>query len=109
MTQGWGGSREIEHKRRDGPLTGEAPPGPSAPWLSHCEHHRLGVHAWNYGDLPAWDLLLGIFRNPMQFKGPCGFESPADRKLGSMLAFRDVDQQLYAAASLGVDVGVTSQ
>ena len=58
MTRGWGGSREIERKCREG---------------------RSGI------------------------------ESPADRKLGSMLAFRDVNQQLYGAASLGVDGGVTSQ
>jgi sterol desaturase/sphingolipid hydroxylase (fatty acid hydroxylase superfamily) len=28
---------------------------------AHNEHHRLGVHAYNYGDLPVWDLLLGTF------------------------------------------------
>ena len=71
---------------------------------AHCEHHRLGVHASNYGDLPVWDLLLGTFRNPVRFQGRCGFESPADRKLGSMLAFRDVNQPLYGAASLGVEL-----
>ena len=71
---------------------------------AHCEHHRLGVHAYNYGDLPVWDLLLGTFRNPVQFYGRCGFESPADRELGAMLAFRDVNQPLYGAASLGVEL-----
>jgi sterol desaturase/sphingolipid hydroxylase (fatty acid hydroxylase superfamily) len=71
---------------------------------AHCEHHRLGVHAYNYGDLPVWDLLLGTFRNPVQFHGRCGFESPADRKLGAMLAFRDVNQPFYGTASLGVEL-----
>src|SRR4051794_20409305 len=30
---------------------------------AHCEHHRKGVHANNYGDFPLWDLLLGTFVN----------------------------------------------
>jgi sterol desaturase/sphingolipid hydroxylase (fatty acid hydroxylase superfamily) len=71
---------------------------------SHCEHHRLGVHAYNYGDLPIWDILLGTFRNPATFEGRCGFESPADRRLGAMLAFRDVNQPLYGAGSRGAVV-----
>jgi sterol desaturase/sphingolipid hydroxylase (fatty acid hydroxylase superfamily) len=69
---------------------------------AHCEHHRLGVHANNYGDLPVWDLLLGTFRNPRQFVGDCGFEAPADRRLGAMLAFEDVNRPAYGAASRGV-------
>lgn len=68
---------------------------------AHCEHHRLGVHAHNYGDLPLWDLLLGTWRNPARFDGRCGFESPADRKLGSMLACRDVNAPSYGPASRG--------
>jgi sterol desaturase/sphingolipid hydroxylase (fatty acid hydroxylase superfamily) len=58
---------------------------------AHCEHHRKDVHAYNYGDLPVWDLLLGTFRNPATFEGECGFEAPADRQVGAMLAFRDVN------------------
>jgi sterol desaturase/sphingolipid hydroxylase (fatty acid hydroxylase superfamily) len=69
---------------------------------AHCEHHRLGVHANNYGDLPIWDLLLGTFRNPRHFVGDCGFEAPADRRLGAMLAFEDVNRPAYGAASRGV-------
>ncbi|MBI5716803.1 MAG: sterol desaturase family protein [Burkholderiales bacterium] len=68
---------------------------------AHCEHHRLGVHAYNYGDLPIWDMLLGTFRNPATFEGRCGFESPADRRLGAMLGFRDVNAVLYGAGSRG--------
>jgi sterol desaturase/sphingolipid hydroxylase (fatty acid hydroxylase superfamily) len=71
---------------------------------AHCEHHRLGVHANNYGDLPIWDLLLGTFRNPAQFVGECGFESPADRRLGAMLAFRDVNEPMYGGGSVGAGV-----
>jgi sterol desaturase/sphingolipid hydroxylase (fatty acid hydroxylase superfamily) len=68
---------------------------------AHCEHHRLGVHAFNYGDLPIWDLLLGTFRNPAHFEGRCGFEAPADRRVGAMLAFRDVNEPLYGSGSRG--------
>ncbi len=68
---------------------------------AHCEHHRLGVHAFNYGDLPIWDLLLGTFRNPDTFAGRCGFESPADRQVGSMLAFGDVNRPLLGPGSRG--------
>jgi sterol desaturase/sphingolipid hydroxylase (fatty acid hydroxylase superfamily) len=69
---------------------------------AHCEHHRLGVHANNYGDLPVWDMLLGTFRNPRSFEGQCGFESPQDKRLVAMLALRDVNQPLYGDASRGV-------
>jgi sterol desaturase/sphingolipid hydroxylase (fatty acid hydroxylase superfamily) len=69
---------------------------------AHCVHHALGVHAWNYGDFPLWDLLLGTFRNPQEFEGACGFEAPADRRMGAMLALRDVNDPLYGAGSRGV-------
>jgi sterol desaturase/sphingolipid hydroxylase (fatty acid hydroxylase superfamily) len=68
---------------------------------AHCEHHRLGVHAYNYGDLPLWDLLLGSFRNPAHFEGRCGFEAPADQRVAAMLAFQDVNQPLYGGGSRG--------
>ena len=70
---------------------------------AHCEHHRLGVHANNFGDLPLWDLLFGSFRNPTSFDGECGFAAPADRRMLAMLAWRDVNADDYgeaAAASL---------
>jgi len=69
---------------------------------AHCEHHRLGVHATNYGDLPVWDLLFGTFRNPRHFDGRCGFEAPADRRVVAMLAARDVNAAAYGADSRGV-------
>ena len=72
---------------------------------AHCEHHRLGVHAYNYGDLPIWDMMLGTFRNPAGFEGHCGFESPADRRVGAMLAWRDVNEPLYGGGSRGAAQG----
>ncbi len=68
---------------------------------AHHEHHRLGVHASNYGDLPLWDVLAGMFRNSAVFAGRIGFEPPADRRLGAMLAFEDVNRPLYGNANRG--------
>jgi sterol desaturase/sphingolipid hydroxylase (fatty acid hydroxylase superfamily) len=72
---------------------------------AHCEHHRLDVHAYNYGDLPIWDLLLGTFKNPAGFDGRCGFKSPADRRLAAMLAFEDVNPPQYRAGSAAAAQG----
>ena len=69
---------------------------------AHCEHHRLGVHANNYGDLPLWDMLFGTFRNPAGFAGDCGFAAPADRRMLAMLAFADVNAGEYGRDSRGV-------
>lgn len=68
---------------------------------AHNEHHRLGVHAHNYGDLPIWDLLLGTFKNPAHFEGRNGFEAPADKRIGAMLAFIDVNKPHYGGGSRG--------
>jgi sterol desaturase/sphingolipid hydroxylase (fatty acid hydroxylase superfamily) len=68
---------------------------------SHCVHHRLGVHYYNYSDFPPWDMLFGTFRNPPKFMGECGFEAGADEKLGAMLAFADVNAPLYGPGNLG--------
>ena len=68
---------------------------------AHCVHHRLGVHAFNYADFPLWDILSGSFRNPREFDGDCGFVTPADRRFGAMLGWRDVNAPLYGAGSRG--------
>jgi sterol desaturase/sphingolipid hydroxylase (fatty acid hydroxylase superfamily) len=68
---------------------------------AHCVHHRRGMHAYNYGDLPLWDLLLGTFRNPREFRGECGFDAPADRRVGAMLGFVDVNATLLGPGSRG--------
>jgi len=46
---------------------------------AHCEHHRRGVHAGNYSDLPLWDMLAGSFHNPAHFEGELGFGSTDGR------------------------------
>jgi sterol desaturase/sphingolipid hydroxylase (fatty acid hydroxylase superfamily) len=60
---------------------------------AHFVHHQRDVHAYNYGDLPVWDILLGTFKNPASFgQEDVGFAEPADRRLGAMLLFRDVSE-----------------
>ena len=75
---------------------------------SHCVHHRLGVHYYNFADLPLWDIVFGTFRNPRRFMGECGFEGGADERLGAMLAFVDVNAPAYGAASRGVKPALAS-
>jgi sterol desaturase/sphingolipid hydroxylase (fatty acid hydroxylase superfamily) len=69
---------------------------------SHCVHHRKGVHFYNYGDIPVWDMLFGTFRNPTHYIGEVGFEGEADRRVGAMLAFADVNAPLYGRSSRGM-------
>jgi sterol desaturase/sphingolipid hydroxylase (fatty acid hydroxylase superfamily) len=68
---------------------------------SHCVHHRMGLHYYNYSDLPLWDIIFGTFRNPPQYLGKCGFEQGADTRLGAMLRFADVNAPLYGPGNLG--------
>jgi sterol desaturase/sphingolipid hydroxylase (fatty acid hydroxylase superfamily) len=58
---------------------------------SHCIHHARGVHAFNYSDVPMWDMLFGTFRNPRSVEGvEAGFYDGASRRVGEMLRGRDV-------------------
>jgi len=56
---------------------------------SHCVHHESGLHAYNYGDLPLYDMLFGTFRNPRAWNGQCGF-GEREHALVPMLAGKDV-------------------
>ncbi|TPQ28841.1 fatty acid hydroxylase [Bradyrhizobium guangdongense] len=75
---------------------------------AHCVHHQRDVHAYNYGDLPIWDMLLGTFRNPATFEGAVGFDKPATDRLGAMLAFADVNEPAAGPNSLGRGASQTS-
>ncbi|XHS76888.1 sterol desaturase family protein [Burkholderiaceae bacterium UC74_6] len=78
---------------------------------SHCVHHRAGLHSYNFADLPLWDMVFGTFRNPRQFMGACGFEGERDRRMAAMLAFADVNADLYGPGSRGVrprEIGTVS-
>lgn len=68
---------------------------------AHCVHHSRGVHAWNYADLPVWDMIFGSWRNPRDFQGEVGFDAPANGRLGAMLALADVNAPINGPGSLG--------
>lgn len=57
---------------------------------SHSIHHQRGVHAFNYGDIPLFDMLFGTFRNPDKWQGSAGFFEGSTNKLGAMLAFKKI-------------------
>lgn len=68
---------------------------------AHCVHHRRGVHAYNYSDLPLWDLLWGTFRNPRHFHGELGFGPHVAAGLWPLLAGRDVNAKVLGPRSRG--------
>ncbi len=57
---------------------------------SHCVHHQKGLHAYNYGDLPLWDMLFGTFRNPRRWQEECGFDGDAEQRVLTLLRGREV-------------------
>ncbi len=59
---------------------------------SHCVHHQEGLHGYNYGDLPLWDMLFGTFRNPRRWAKSCGFGSEGEPRLLEMLMGRDINR-----------------
>ena len=68
---------------------------------SHCVHHRRGFHAYNYSDLPVWDILWGTFRNPKEFHGDAGFERAESMRFGAMLLGQDVNRVTLGPGSRG--------
>jgi len=59
---------------------------------SHCIHHQEGLHSFNYGDLPIWDMLFGTFLNPRRWQGRCGFGPKQEHRLAGMLIGHDVSR-----------------
>lgn len=59
---------------------------------SHAVHHAKGVHAYNYSDLPLFDILFGTFRNPSGYVEETGFYKGASSRVKDMLLFREVDK-----------------
>jgi sterol desaturase/sphingolipid hydroxylase (fatty acid hydroxylase superfamily) len=57
---------------------------------SHSVHHQRGLHAYNYGDLPIFDILFGTFRNPKEWQEEAGFHEGSSRQIAEMLAFRKI-------------------
>lgn len=66
---------------------------------SHSLHHAKGVHAFNYSDLPLFDILFGTFRNPKTFAEETGFYNGASYKIGEMLLFKDINIDNKPAAN----------
>ncbi|QDG52301.1 sterol desaturase family protein [Persicimonas caeni] len=62
---------------------------------SHCVHHQRGLHRYNYGDLPLWDMLFGTFHNPKNWDDDCGFEADEELQVMDMLAGRDVQKKPF--------------
>ena len=58
---------------------------------SHLVHHEQGLHAFNYGDLPLWDMMFGTFRNPKAWDAKCGFADDRELRLSELLLGRDVN------------------
>lgn len=57
---------------------------------SHSVHHERGIHGFNYGDIPLFDMLFGTFRNPRVWKGEAGFYEGSSADIGKLLAFRKI-------------------
>jgi sterol desaturase/sphingolipid hydroxylase (fatty acid hydroxylase superfamily) len=77
---------------------------------SHGIHHQRGVHAFNYSDLPLWDIVFGTFRNPVGFSSwsarEAGFQDGASRRIFAMLLGRDVTGERAAEARSGPAEGL---
>jgi sterol desaturase/sphingolipid hydroxylase (fatty acid hydroxylase superfamily) len=57
---------------------------------SHSVHHAKGVHAYNYSDVPVFDIIFGTFKNPKEYVAETGFYQGASSKVTEMLLFKDV-------------------
>lgn len=57
----------------------------------HKIHHQRGLHYYNFGDLPIWDMLFGTFKNPAKFKSKCGFKENKETNIWAMLFFKNIN------------------
>lgn len=57
---------------------------------SHSIHHEKGVHAYNYSDLPIFDILFGTFKNPTNYVAETGLYNGASSRVKDMLLFKDI-------------------
>lgn len=71
---------------------------------AHAVHHGRGIHAYNYGNFPLWDILFGTFRNPERFDEPSGFWDGASSQMGAMLLGRDIAEPPPRAKMHELDV-----
>ncbi|MEM1134722.1 MAG: sterol desaturase family protein [Bacteroidota bacterium] len=59
---------------------------------SHTIHHAKGIHAYNYSDLPIYDILFGTFKNPSSYEHETGFYKGASYRIWDMIRFKRVDK-----------------
>lgn len=64
---------------------------------SHTIHHAKGIHAYNYSDLPIFDILFGTFKNPKEFEHDTGFYHGASARIIEMLRFKDLNKEANEA------------
>ena len=56
-----------------------------------AKHSQKGdYHAYNYSDLPVFDIIFGTFKNPAGYEEDTGFYQGASARIIDMLLFRDV-------------------
>jgi sterol desaturase/sphingolipid hydroxylase (fatty acid hydroxylase superfamily) len=60
---------------------------------AHAVHHERGVHAFNYANLPLWDLVFGTFRSPEAWQGDVGFYAGSSKLTARMLLGHDMAKQ----------------
>lgn len=66
---------------------------------SHSIHHAKGVHAFNYSDLPIFDILFGTFRNPANFAAETGLYQGASSRVKDMLLFKNIARIVLIGAA----------
>jgi sterol desaturase/sphingolipid hydroxylase (fatty acid hydroxylase superfamily) len=66
---------------------------------AHGLHHGRGVHAYNYANVPLWDMLFGTFRNPESFPELYGFWDGASAEVSEMLLGHEVATPQSAAVA----------
>ncbi len=60
---------------------------------AHTLHHAKGVHAYNYSDIPLFDMIFGTFKNPRTYQHETGFYRGASSKVKEMLFFQDISNE----------------
>jgi sterol desaturase/sphingolipid hydroxylase (fatty acid hydroxylase superfamily) len=62
---------------------------------SHTIHHAKGIHAYNYSDLPIFDIIFGTFKNPKNYEYDTGFYSGASKRIWEMILFKNVEKNTF--------------
>jgi sterol desaturase/sphingolipid hydroxylase (fatty acid hydroxylase superfamily) len=57
---------------------------------AHSIHHAKDIHAFNYSDMPVFDIIFGTFKNPKEYSHESGFYDGASSKVIDMLMFKDI-------------------